>query len=323
MIMSKEILITGGLGYIGSHTAIELLLKDHQVIIIDNLSNSRESVVDDIKNITHKDISFYKGDIRDRKFLESVLKNHSIDSVIHFAGLKSVSESVKRPLDYYDNNVFGSINLFETMLDHGIKNIVFSSSATVYGNNHPLPWHEDLVTGGTTNPYGYSKLVIENILKDIAISNRDFKCISLRYFNPVGAHKSGMIGENPIDVPNNLMPYLCKVALKQQERLNVYGGDYETRDGTGVRDYIHVQDLSRGHLLAYNYILGDGFKGFDAINLGSGQGYSVLEMINAFTEITGVKIPYEIVKRRDGDIAKALRIFLSLKNYFPGCPKKH
>ena len=296
-----KILVTGGLGYIGSHTVVELLDSDYEVIVIDNLSNSKEEVVDKIKTITNKDFTYYIGDVRDKEILRKIFSENDINSVIHFAGLKAVGESVEKPLLYYQNNLDSTLNLCEVMNEFNVKRIVFSSSATVYGKQDILPIKET-ASLSTTNPYGSTKLFIEYILDDIYTSDNEWSIVKLRYFNPVGAHKSGIIGEDPNGIPNNLMPYISKVANKELPHLNVFGNDYDTKDGTGVRDYIHVVDLAKGHLKAIEYA--NNMNGSVAINLGTGTGYSVLEMVNAYKDINNVDVPYKIAPRRDGDIAE-------------------
>lgn len=295
-----KILVTGGIGYIGSHTVVELLNNNYEVIVIDNLSNSKEEVVDKIKEITNKDFKFYKGDLGDYELLDKIFKDNKIDAAIHFAGYKAVGESVKKPLKYYSNNLGITLNLCNIMNKYNVKNLIFSSSATVYGNPEALPIKETFKVGNTTNPYGETKLMIERILKDIYISDNSWNIAILRYFNPIGAHKSGLIGENPNDIPNNLMPYIVKVATKEYDHLNIFGNDYSTVDGTGVRDYIHVVDLALGHVKAIEYINKN--CGLDVINLGTGKGYSVLEMVKAFEEANDINVPYEIQERRPGDI---------------------
>lgn len=296
-----KILVTGGLGYIGSHTCVELLNDGYDVVVIDNLSNSKIEVVDKIKTITGKSFLFYEGDVRDEKLLENIFRSNNIDAVIHFAGLKAVGESVKKPLLYYQNNIDSTLTLCKVMNDFNVKKLVFSSSATVYGKQDILPIKES-ASLSTTNPYGSTKLFIEYILDDIYKSDNDWSIIKLRYFNPVGAHESGLIGEDPNGIPNNLMPYVSKVAVKELPYLNVFGNDYETKDGTGVRDYIHVVDLAKGHLKALEYI--DSSKGSIAVNLGTGTGYSVLEIVEAYKKTNNIDIPYKIAPRRDGDIAE-------------------
>ncbi len=296
-----SILVTGGTGYIGSHTVVELLNDGADIIVLDNLSNSNKSVLDRIKTITDgKSVTFYKGDVLDRCILEKIFSTHSIESVIHFAGLKSVGESVSKPLKYYENNISGTLLLCEIMSNFGVKNFVFSSSATVYGDPSYLPITEDFPTK-TTNPYGNSKLIVEGILADLYQADSSWNIARLRYFNPVGAHESGLIGEDPNGVPNNLLPYISQVAVGIREKVFVFGDDYDTLDGTGVRDYIHVVDLAIGHLKALDKLKLN--SGLVTYNLGTGQGYSVLEMINAYKSICGVPIKYQVVERRTGDIA--------------------
>lgn len=297
----KKILVTGGLGYIGSHTSVLLLESGYEVVIIDNLSNSKTEVVDKIKKITNKDFKFYKEDLRNEKVLDDIFKKENIDAVIHFAGLKAVGESVKKPLLYYQNNLDSTLTLCKIMNKYNVKKLVFSSSATVYGSQEVLPIKET-ASLSTTNPYGSTKLFIEYILDDIYKSDNDWSIIKLRYFNPVGAHDSGLLGEDPNGIPNNLMPYVSKVAMGELPYLNVFGDDYKTKDGTGVRDYIHVVDLSLGHLKALEYI--EKNNGSIAINLGTGKGYSVLDIVNAYEKVNGIKVPYKIAPRRDGDIAE-------------------
>ena len=295
-----KILVTGGLGYIGSHTCCELLDNCFYIVVIDNLSNSKEEVYDKIKKITNKDFKFYFGDVRNRELLDSIFKNENIDAVIHFAGYKAVGESVKEPLKYYENNLFSTIVLCDVMRKYNCKNLVFSSSATVYGTPKKLPLSEDCDLS-TTNPYGTTKLMIENILKDLYQSDNSWNIVILRYFNPIGAHSSGLIGEEPNGIPNNLMPYIVKVANKELECLNIFGNDYDTIDGTGVRDYIHVVDLARGHVLSINKIKND--RGLFIYNLGTGTGYSVLQIVDAFEKANNIKVNYKITDRRPGDIA--------------------
>lgn len=296
-----KILVTGGTGYIGSHTCVELLNNGYEVIIIDNLSNSKENVISYIEKITNKKVKFYKRDVRDKNLLINIFKENKIEAVIHFAGLKAVGESVKKPLLYYQNNIDSTLVLCEVMEEFNVKKIIFSSSATVYGNPEKLPITEDMKVGNTTNPYGTSKLYIEGILKDLYISDNGWSIILLRYFNPIGAHESGLLGEDPNGIPNNLMPYIVKVATGELECLSVYGDDYETKDGTGIRDYIHVVDLARGHVKALDKLLK--VCGVNIYNLGTGNGYSVLDIVNTFERVNGVKVNYKIVGRRDGDIA--------------------
>ena len=294
-----KILVTGGTGYIGSHTAVELLNSNYEIVIVDNLSNSKIEVVDKIKQITGKDFKFYQIDLRDKDKLSNIFKENKIDAVIHFAGLKAVGESVKKPLLYYRNNLDSTLTLCEVMNEYNVKKLVFSSSATVYGSQKVLPIKET-ASLSTTNPYGSTKLFIEYILDDIYKSDNEWSIIKLRYFNPVGAHVSGIIGEDPNGIPNNLMPYISKVATKELPYLNVFGNDYNTKDGTGVRDYIHVVDLAKGHLKALEYINNN--KGSIAVNLGTGVGYSVLDIVKSYEKVNNIEIPYKIVDRRDGDI---------------------
>ena len=298
--MLETILVTGGTGYIGSHTAVQLINAGYKVVILDNLCNSKRDVINRLETITGVRPEFVVGDIRDRQLLRSVFNNHSISAVIHFAGLKAVGESVAMPLAYYDNNVSGSIVLFEEMARAGVKTLVFSSSATVYGDPASVPITEDFPLGAT-NPYGQSKLMVEHILRDLHQSDPSWKIALLRYFNPVGAHESGLIGEDPSGIPNNLMPFIAQVAVGKRARLQVFGNDYPTPDGTGVRDYIHVDDLAQGHLSAINALTQH--LGLITVNLGTGQGYSVLDMIQAFEKASGRTIAYDIVARRPGDIA--------------------
>ena len=301
----KKILITGGAGYIGSHTLIELDKAGYEFVVYDNLSNSSKESIKRVEKIVNKTIFFIEGDIRDKESLRKVFTEYKIDSVIHFAGLKAVGESVAKPIEYYDNNVSGTLKLLEVMKEFNCKKIVFSSSATVYGDPHTTPIKETFPTGATTNPYGQTKYFIEEILKDLYVSDNEFKIAILRYFNPVGAHESGLIGEDPNGIPNNLMPFISQTAVGKREILSVFGGDYDTHDGTGVRDYIHVVDLAYGHVKAINYL--DNLKDVEkplVVNLGTGKGYSVLDVINAFEKASEKKINYKIVDRRAGDIAK-------------------
>ena len=301
----SKVLITGGAGYIGSHTLIALSEAGYEFVVYDNLCNSSQESLKRVSQIINKDIAFVEGDIRDKKRLQEVFSNYDIDSVIHFAGLKAVGESVAQPLKYYDNNVNGTLVLLRVMQEFQCKKIVFSSSATVYGDPATTPIEESFPVGGTTNPYGTSKYMIERILEDVTISDSSFHSVILRYFNPVGAHKSGMIGEDPNGIPNNLMPFISQVAVGKREYLRVFGGDYDTKDGTGVRDYIHVVDLAAAHVKALNYLNSEQFNSEKSIfNIGTGRGYSVLEMVRAFEKASGKKVPYKIVKRRAGDIAK-------------------
>ncbi len=297
-----KILVTGGSGYIGSHTVLELLQAGHDVTVIDNLSNSCTESLHRVKNITGKNnLAFHEMDILDRGGLENIFSAEKFNAVIHFAGLKAVGESVAQPLTYYQNNVVGSVTLFQVMDKYDVRNLVFSSSATVYGDPASLPIREDFPTGGTTNPYGTSKLMIENILADMALADPRWNIARLRYFNPAGAHDSGLIGEDPNDIPNNLMPFISQVAIGKLKELSIYGDDYPTKDGTGVRDYIHVVDLALGHLKALEK-LGTN-PGLVTYNLGTGVGYSVLEMVKAFEEVNDIKIPIKFAPRRAGDIA--------------------
>ena len=295
-----RVLVTGGCGFIGSHTCCELLDNGYDVVIIDNLSNSKKEVIDSIKKITNHNVKFYEGDLCNKDFIRNVFSCEKIDYVIHFAGLKSVSESVKKPLLYYDNNIISTLNLCEVMNEFKCYNLIFSSSATVYGIPKRLPLTEEMELS-TTNPYGSTKLMIEDILKDLYKSNNNWNIVILRYFNPIGAHKSYLIGENPNGIPNNLMPYIVKVALGELECLNIFGNDYDTIDGTGVRDYIHVVDLARGHVCALNKIIDD--KGLFIYNLGTGMGYSVLQLVNTFCKVNNVYVNYKIVGRRAGDVS--------------------
>ncbi|RXJ91502.1 UDP-glucose 4-epimerase GalE [Aliarcobacter trophiarum LMG 25534] len=298
-------LITGGAGYIGTHTLIELHKEGFDFVVYDNLSNSSKEALKNVKKIIGSKVKFVKGDIRDKKSLRMVFEKYNLDSVIHFAGLKAVGESVAKPLNYYDNNVVGTIILLEVMREFNCKKIVFSSSATVYGNPKRCPIDESFELGGTTNPYGTSKYIIERILEDLYISDNNFKIVILRYFNPVGAHESGLIGENPNGIPNNLMPYISQVAVGKLKELSVFGSDYETRDGTGVRDYIHVVDLASAHVKAIEYLSSSNYSFENSrLNIGTGIGYSVLEMIKAFEKVSGKKVPYRLVDRRVGDIAE-------------------
>lgn len=297
-----RVLLTGGAGYIGSHTAVELLEEDFEIVIYDNLVNSSEIALDRIRKITGKDFKFYKADILDTDFLKKILTEEKIDVVIHFAALKAVGESVKKPLEYYHNNLTGTLSLLKAMVDTNVKKIIFSSSATVYGDPETTPITEDFPKGTCTNPYGWSKSFMEQVMTDLNTADPDFKVILLRYFNPIGAHKSGLIGEDPKGIPNNLLPYISQVAVGKLDYLHVYGDDYDTHDGTGVRDYIHVVDLAKGHLLAVKKI--DELKGVEIINLATGNGYSVLDVVHAFEKACGKKITYKIEERRAGDIDK-------------------
>ncbi len=319
----EHCLVTGGLGFIGSHTIVQLLENGYMVTIVDNLCNSKKECLNRIKMIcpnTAKNITFYNIDLLDKEYLEKIIygiqlsNKYPITSCIHFAGLKAVGESVEKPLSYYNNNITGTLNLLEIMAKYNINKIIFSSSATVYGQTTNL--NEGATTGiGITNPYGKTKYMIEEILKDYCNSNSKFQCIVLRYFNPVGAHSSGQIGEDPLGIPNNLMPYICQVAVGKRDKLYIFGNDYDTPDGTCIRDYIHVEDLARAHLLALNYNLNE--KNYDVFNVGSGNGYSVLEIYNAMNKVvndaTGKNIPYEIVGRRSGDLPRTVAITTKAK----------
>ena len=296
------ILLPGGTGYIGSHTAVELLKAGKEIVIIDNFSNSKPEVLDKIKQITGKEFRFYELDYLDREKLEKVFEENKIEAVLNFAGYKAVGESVQKPIEYYTNNISGCLVLLDVMRKYGVKKFIFSSSATVYGDPEKVPITEESKTGGTTNPYGTTKLFIEQILKDIYVSDNTWDICILRYFNPVGAHESGLIGEEPKGIPNNLMPYVVRVASGQLKELSVFGNDYNTPDGTGVRDYIHVVDLAKGHVAALEK-LDKEQNGMYIYNLGTGRGYSVLDMVKAFEKSTGKKVPYKIAPRRQGDIA--------------------
>ena len=296
-----SILVTGGAGFIGSHTSVELLDAGEEIVIVDDFINSKPEVLDKIKKITGKDFKFYEVNILDKEKLEVVFKENDIKEVIHFAGLKAVGESVEKPIEYYHNNITGTLVLLDLMKKYNCKKIVFSSSATVYGSPKTVPIKEDFPLS-TTNPYGSTKLMLEQILKDVCVSDKDFSAIILRYFNPIGAHKSGLIGEEPNGIPNNLMPYIAKVAAGQLDHLNVFGNDYPTKDGTGVRDYIHVVDLAKGHVKALEKARNS--NGAIPYNLGTGNGYSVLEIVKAFEKANDLQVKYEIAPRRPGDIAE-------------------
>ncbi len=297
-----KILVTGGAGYIGSHTVVELLDNGYDVVVVDNLSNSSKESLNRVEQITGKTVKFYENDIADMDAMGKIFEENDIDAVIHFAGLKAVGESVEKPLEYYKNNISGTLNMCEVMRKHNVKNIIFSSSATVYGDPETVPITEECPKGTCTNPYGWTKSMLEQILMDFNVADPEWNVILLRYFNPIGAHKSGMIGEDPNGIPNNLMPYITKVATKQLEKLNVWGNDYPTPDGTGVRDYIHVVDLAKGHVKALEKIVEN--PGVKIYNLGTGKGYSVLEVVENFKEASGVDVPYVIGPRRPGDIAE-------------------
>lgn len=296
-----NVLVTGGAGYIGSHTCLELLESGHEVIVIDNLSNSNPESLKRVQELTGKTLVFFEGDVRDEALLHKIFAAHSIDCVIHFAGLKAVGESVAKPWEYYDNNLNATLVLTKVMKEVGVKNIIFSSSATVYSADNEMPLREDSRTGGCTNPYGWTKYMSEQILEHIANADSDWSVALLRYFNPIGAHESGRIGEDPRGIPNNLMPFITQVAVGRRDHLNVFGDDYDTPDGTGVRDYIHVVDLAKGHVAAMAYTCSN--KGCAVFNLGTGTGYSVLDMVHTFIDVNRVPVPYEITARRPGDIA--------------------
>ncbi|MBQ3911949.1 MAG: UDP-glucose 4-epimerase GalE [Lachnospiraceae bacterium] len=295
-----SILVTGGAGYIGSHTVVELYNAGYEAVIVDNLCNSSRESLKRVEELTGKQIKFYEADIRDRQAMDRIFEENKIDSVIHFAGLKAVGESTVKPIEYYDNNIGGTLTLVQSMRDHGVKNIVFSSSATVYGDPAFVPITEECPKGVCTNPYGWTKSMLEQILTDMQKADKEWNVILLRYFNPIGAHKSGRIGENPNGIPNNLMPYITQVAIGKLDHLSVFGNDYKTHDGTGVRDYIHVVDLALGHVKAIKKLADN--PGTRVYNLGTGVGYSVLDLVNAFEKVTGVKVPYVITARRPGDI---------------------
>ena len=296
-----NVLVTGGAGYIGSHTCVELLNEGYGVVVIDNLCNSNPKSLDRVRELTGKDLRFYEGDVRDEALLRKIFAENQIDCVIHFAGLKAVGESVAMPWEYYDNNLNSTLVLTKVMKDIGMKRIIFSSSATVYSGDNEMPLRETSKTGNCTNPYGWTKYMTEQILSGMAHADAEWSIVLLRYFNPIGAHISGRIGEDPRGIPNNLMPYITQVAIGRREFLSVYGNDYDTHDGTGVRDYIHVVDLARGHVAAVKYVLAN--PGCEVFNLGTGTGYSVLDMVHAFIEVNRVPVPYEIAPRRPGDLA--------------------
>ena len=296
-----NILLAGGAGYIGSHTAVELLEAGHDVVIVDNYCNSSPEAVKRIEELSGKSVVSYDADVKDSEKMKKVFSENDIDCVIHFAGLKAVGESVQKPIEYYRNNIDTTLTLLECMREAGVHQFVFSSSATVYGEENDIPYVETMKKGSCSNPYGWTKSMMEQILEDAAVADKELSVVLLRYFNPIGAHKSGLIGENPNDIPNNLMPYIVKVANKELKELSVFGNDYDTIDGTGVRDYIHVVDLAKGHIKALNWVLNN--NGIDAFNLGTGNGYSVLELVEAFKKFNNIDVPYKIVGRRDGDIA--------------------
>ncbi len=296
-----NVLVTGGAGYIGSHTCLELLESGYGVVVIDNLCNSNPQSLDRVEELTGKTLKFYQGDVRDEALLTKIFAENDIGCVIHFAGLKAVGESVAKPWEYYDNNLNTTLVLTKVMKQVGMKNLIFSSSATVYTADNEMPLKETSRTGGCTNPYGWTKYMTEQILSGISHADKDWSVVLLRYFNPIGAHKSGRIGEDPRGIPNNLMPYITQTAIGRREKLSVYGNDYPTHDGTGVRDYIHVVDLAKGHVAAVKYAVEN--RGCEVFNLGTGVGYSVLDMVRTFEEVNGVPIPYRIVDRRPGDLA--------------------
>ena len=296
-----KVLVTGGAGYIGSHTCVELLESGYEVVVIDNLCNSNPKSLERVQELTGKTLTFYKGDVRDEALLKTIFAEHDIGCVIHFAGLKAVGESVAMPWEYYDNNLNSTLVLTKVMKEVGMKNLIFSSSATVYTATNEMPLRETSTTGGCTNPYGWTKYMTEQILSGMAFADDQWSVCLLRYFNPIGAHISGRIGEDPRGIPNNLMPYITQVAVGRREKLSVFGNDYDTHDGTGVRDYIHVVDLAKGHVAAVKYTAEN--KGCEVFNLGTGTGYSVLDMVNTFREVNQVELPYVIAPRRPGDIA--------------------
>ena len=296
-----KVLVTGGAGYIGSHTCVELLESGYEVVVIDNLCNSNAKSLDRVQQLTGKSLKFYEGDVRDEALLTKIFAENDIGCVIHFAGLKAVGESVAKPWEYYDNNLNSTLVLTKVMKQAGMKNIIFSSSATVYTADNEMPLQETSRTGGCTNPYGWTKYMTEQILSGMATADPDWSIVLLRYFNPIGAHKSGRIGEDPRGIPNNLMPYITQVAVGRREELSVFGNDYDTPDGTGVRDYIHVVDLAKGHVAAVKYVCEN--HGCEVFNLGTGTGYSVLDMVHTFIDVNRVPVPYKIVDRRPGDIA--------------------
>jgi UDP-glucose 4-epimerase len=297
------LLVTGGAGYIGSHTVLVLLQAGYTVVVVDNLCNAKTEALDRVQALTGRSLTFVQGDVRDRVTLDALFADHAIQAVIHFAGLKSVAESVQMPLEYMENNVAGSVTLCQAMAAAGVKRLVFSSSATVYGDEHPMPLHEALRCGEPSNPYGRSKLMVEQLLGDLARSDPDWSIACLRYFNPIGAHSSGRIGEDPQGTPNNLLPYIAQVAVGRRSELSVYGDDYATPDGTGLRDYIHVMDLAEGHLAALQAL--SSRRGLQIWNLGTGQAYSVLQVLSAFEQAAGKRLPYRICPRRDGDVASS------------------
>ena len=295
-----NILVTGGAGYIGSHTCLELLSSGYGVVVVDNLCNSNPKSLDRVEALTGKKLKFYEGDVRDEELLRKIFAENEISAVIHFAGLKAVGESVAQPWRYYDNNLNSTLVLTKVMGEAGVKRIIFSSSATVYSGENEMPLRENSRTGNCTNPYGWTKYMTEQILSGMAHADPEWSIVLLRYFNPIGAHESGRIGEDPRGIPNNLMPYITQVAIGRRDHLSVFGNDYDTPDGTGVRDYIHVVDLAKGHVAAVKYVVGT--QGCEVFNLGTGTGYSVLDMVKAFEKANGVKVPYQIVDRRPGDL---------------------
>ena len=296
-----KVLVTGGAGYIGSHTCLELLESGYEVVVIDNLCNANPKSLERVMELTGKTLEFYQGDVRDEALLTKIFAEHEIGCVIHFAGLKAVGESVAKPWEYYDNNLNSTLVLTKVMKQVGMKKIIFSSSATVYSADNEMPLREESRTGGCTNPYGWTKYMTEQILSGMSVADKEWSIVLLRYFNPIGAHASGLIGEDPRGIPNNLMPYITQVAIGRRDHLSVYGNDYDTHDGTGVRDYIHVVDLAKGHVAAVRYA--DAHSGCEVFNLGTGTGYSVLDMVKAFNDANGLDLPYKIVDRRPGDLA--------------------
>ncbi len=296
-----KVLVTGGAGYIGSHTCVELIEAGHEPVVIDNLCNSNSESLNRVKTITGKEVPFYQGDVRDEALLNKIFDEHDIECAIHFAGLKAVGESVAKPLEYYENNLCSTMTLCRVMGQRGVKRIIFSSSATVYSGDNEMPLRETSKTGNCTNPYGWTKYMGEQILRDLTVADPEWSVVLLRYFNPVGAHKSGLIGEHPNGIPNNLMPFISQTAIGKRHHLSVFGNDYDTHDGTGVRDYIHVVDLAKGHVAAISHLMDN--KGESVFNLGTGTGYSVLDMVKAFETANGIPVPYEIAPRRPGDLA--------------------
>ena len=296
-----KVLVTGGAGYIGSHTCVELIEAGHEPVVIDNLSNSNPESLNRVKMITGKEVPFYEGNVRDEALLNKIFDEHAIECAIHFAGLKAVGESVAKPLEYYENNLCSTMTLCRVMGKRGVKRIIFSSSATVYSGDNEMPLRENSKTGNCTNPYGWTKYMGEQILRDLTVADPDWAVVQLRYFNPVGAHASGLIGEHPNGIPNNLMPFISQTAIGKRHHLNVFGNDYDTHDGTGVRDYIHVVDLAKGHVAAIAHLMAN--KGESIFNLGTGTGYSVLDMVKAFETANNIPVPYEIAPRRPGDLA--------------------